>query len=257
MRMRMANSRGGAFVLAMFSACLSLCAENTPDLSDAWFQGKDLVEIRYERARWQDPAKFKEVSRLLAPDFKVSVFGNGGKTKNFADCRFRVGGENIRKARGLHEFLVSKGFLFRDGSPLVWAYKVDVEAKAQAERLLGDARGRIMERFTKLLPEFRESEVKGSYAYRVGADKPGWLHLSIDDQTVKVCFDERNCGPNTVVHLPALGFIVQLFAAERHDDGILGSSPNPDLPKVVTEELSEVVRLDEKLQNAKDAPKAP
>lgn len=227
--------------------CAALAAEPKP-FSDAWLRDKGLLNLRYERNRWEDLKSLEKVIKGFRRSGLVVVWQgeDGGRTKNHVFCRSRVTPATAPTLRALHAKLTSLGFRYMKGSPTVLAYTVPPADKKRIDRLVQDARKRINARLPGLIRGLRRSRTRGgtdTYHY----PGSGFLCLSFDDLSVRMQHEMRSCGSSLLIHLPSLGYMVQVFGArqlKRKSGTVVGSYTDPRVLDLVKKEVSKLIRMD-------------
>jgi hypothetical protein len=244
--------------LCLAAICLTgthhsaVAGEPTPFSSD-WLRDKSLVSVEYVRDRWEElEAVGQALKGFHRPGLRIASLGeNGGRTRNTVHCVFRATAGSTEEINRFHARLTSMGFRFKKGEPTVLAYKVGFVAKARIEELVSQARSRITARLPELVAGLKRMRVRDgtdTYHYPRG----GFLCLAFDDLLSKMRYEQRSCGAAMAVHLPSLGYMIQVFGASELEGGSVGPWVDPAVLQLVDTEVAKLVRLDPRAKTTRD-----
>lgn len=211
---------------------------------DDWLQDKDVVSAQYVRDRWQELETLRPALKGFdCAGFVTAPGENGGRTRNFVGCVFRVSLVTPEKIRDFHTRMTSLGFHLEQAEPKVWAYKVSPAVKAKADELVSEARRRIGNRLPHLVRGLQQSPTKdGTDTYHY--PKHGFLCVAFDDFSAKMSYKELSCGCSMAIHLPSLGYLIQVFGAKEQEQAVVSGFAPEEVLQLVKTEVSGLVRLD-------------
>jgi hypothetical protein len=135
------------------------------------------------------------------------------------------------------------GFRFERDQPNVLSYKVSPAAKQKADALFSEARKRVIEGVPRAVPGLRKQRVRDDGVWFTGGANYG-LSILFDDFASKMACQTSCFGIELGIHLPSLGYMIQVSGAKQNDDGVVSLYADPAAVHLVRREFEGLIRRD-------------
>jgi hypothetical protein len=182
-----------------------------------WFEDKETVSFSYQRGRWERISRLDpRLKPYRSKGFEITCGENGGRTRNFVGCTFRVSPDAVRKHRRLHARLTGMGFTPGGNSPTVITYRVAPEVRQRARREIEACQKRIVKKLSARLPQLAgltpECIGKAGIRYfHCTVSRKYHVSLRVQDLSARLGFDRLSFVPDLTVHLPRYGYYLELY----------------------------------------------